>query len=186
LTDGGRPGFHLPIAGKEADMTKGRRGTGAVLALLLTTMALPADAQVPSAQQIGVFVYPAKGQAPERQRAEETECYGWAQNQTGIDPTAPPPTVVVEKQGADGSMVKGAAGGAAVGTAVGAIVGETGEGAAIGAVTGALRGRRMAKQKHKQQEEQIKQQAAASDAQSKETFRKAFGACLEGKGYTVK
>jgi len=168
-------------------MRKGSRRAGALLVAVAVAPALAVNAQqVPSSQQVGVFVYPAKGQTPDTQRAEETECYGWAQRQTGVDPTAPPPTVVVEKQGADGSMVKGAAGGAAVGTAVGAIVGETGEGAAIGAVTGALRGRRKAKEKHKQQEEQAKQQVYAQDAQSKETFRKAYGACLEGKGYTVK
>jgi hypothetical protein len=146
-----------------------------------------AQAQVPSAQQLGVFVYPAKQQPAAQQQAEESECYGWAQKQTGIDPTAPPPAVAPSQpQGADGSALKGAAGGAAVGTAVGAIVGETGEGAAIGAVTGALRGRRMAKQKKKQQEAQVQQQAQAQHAGMTETFKKAYGACLEGKGYTVK
>ncbi len=146
-----------------------------------------AQAQVPSAQQLGVFAYPAKQQPPSQQQADESECYGWANKQTGIDPTAPPPAVAPsEKQGADGSAIKGAAAGAAVGTAVGAIVGETGEGAAIGAVTGALRGRRMAKQKKKQQEAQAQQQAQSQHAGMTETFKKAYGACLEGKGYTVK
>ena len=154
------------------------------LALALTAGA--ASAQVPSSQQLGVFVYPAKNQPAEQQRAEETECYGWAQKQSGVDPTAPPPTVKVEHQTADGSAVKGAAVGAAAGTAIGAIAGDTGEGAAIGAVAGALRGRRMKKQKDKQQEQQIQQQATAQYAQTQETFRKAYGACLEGKGYTVK
>jgi hypothetical protein len=144
-------------------------------------------AQVPSAQQLGVFVYPAKNQPAEQQRAEETECYGWAQKQTGIDPTAPPPAPPPpEQKTADGSAVKGAAGGALVGTAVGAIAGDTGEGAAIGAVAGALRGRRMKKQKDKQEQQAHQQQVAAQQTQVQETFKKAYGACLEGKGYTVK
>ena len=155
--------------------------------LALPLIAALAAAQVPSSQQLGLFVYPAKNQPAEQQRAEENECYGWAKNQSGIDPTAPPPTAPPpEQKNADGSAIKGAAAGAAVGTAVGAIVGETGEGAAIGAVTGALRGRRAKKQKDKQQQQAYQQQKAAQQAQVQETFKKAYGACLEGKGYTVK
>jgi hypothetical protein len=156
--------------------------------VLLVSLAAPAIAiQVPSAQDLGVFVYPAKGQPPDRQQADTTECYGWAQKQTGIDPTAPPPPPrPVEKQGADGSAIKGAAGGAAVGTAIGAIAGDTGEGAAIGAVAGAVRGRRMAKKQKQAEAKASQQQAQAEHAYVLETFKKAYGACLEGKGYSVK
>ena|SRR5262245_35322852 len=155
--------------------------------LPLLALASVAGAQVPSSQQLGVFVYPAKGQAPAQQQAEESECYGWAQQRTGIDPMAPAPAATPPpKHGPDGSAVKGAAAGAAAGTAIGAIAGDTGEGAAIGAVAGALRGRRMARQKHKQEEAQAKQEAQAQKAQVSQTFNKAYGACLEGKGYTVK
>jgi hypothetical protein len=166
------------------------RRPASVAAALLVPVALagaPASAQVPSSQDLGVFVYPAKGQSPDRQKGDATECYGWAQQQTGIDPTAPPPAPPPsESQGMDGSAVKGAAGGAAVGTAIGAIAGETGEGAAIGAVAGAVRGRRKAKQQKKAQEQQVAQQVQAQHAHVLETFKKAYGACLEGKGYTVK
>jgi hypothetical protein len=161
-----------------------------VAAALVATVpfaAVPARAQVPSAQDLGVFVYPAKGQSTQKQQADTTECYGWAQRQTGIDPTAPPPAPPPsEKQGADGSAVKGAAGGALVGTAIGAIAGETGEGAAIGAVAGAVRGRRKAKEQKKAQAQASEQQAQAQHAYVLETFKKAYGACLEGKGYSVK
>ena len=159
------------------------------LAVLLVAFALGAQglvAQVPSAQQLGVYAFPTKNQSPDQQRADEMSCYGWAQHQTGIDPTAPVATVQTQSQGMDGSAVKGAAGGAAVGTAIGAIAGDTGEGAAIGAVAGAVRGRRKAKEAKKQQEQQAQQQAQAQSTQSKETFNKAYGACLEGKGYSVK
>jgi hypothetical protein len=158
-----------------------------LLALALPLAASLAAAQAPSSQQLGLFVYPAKNQPAEQQRKEESECYGWAKNQSGIDPTAPPPVAPPpEQKSADGSALKGAAAGAAVGTAVGAIVGETGEGAAIGAVTGALRGRRAKKQKDKQEQQAYQQQTAAQQAHVQETFKKAYGACLEGKGYTVK
>jgi len=168
-------------------MSKHSRLARASLVLLTLALAAESRAQVPSSQQLGLFVYPAKNQPAEKQRAEETECYGWAKNQSGIDPTAPPPVAPPpEQKNADGSALKGAAAGAAVGTAVGAIVGETGEGAAVGAVTGALRGRRAKKQKDKQEQQAYQQQTAAQQAQVQETFKKAYGACLEGKGYTVK
>jgi hypothetical protein len=44
----------------------------------------------------------------------------------------------------------------------------------------------MAKKKKQQQTQQAQQQAQAETAYVQETFRKAYGACLEGKGYTVK
>jgi outer membrane protein with glycine zipper len=162
--------------------------TAAMLLPVLLIAAAPGESQAPpSSQTLGVFVYPAKGQSPAQQQAEESECYGWAHKQTGIDPTAPPKAAPPPQQtGPDGSALKGAAGGAAVGTAIGAIAGDTGEGAAIGAVAGAVRGRRMAKKKKQQQAQQSQQQAQAETAYVQETFRKAYGACLEGKGYTVK
>ena len=162
------------------------RGWAAVLGLMALSQPRVA-AQAPSAQQLGVFVYPAKNQPPEQQQAEEGECYGWARQQTGIDPTAPPPPPPSPaEKGPSGAAVKGAAGGAAVGAAVGAIAGDAGEGAAIGAVGGAVRGRRTAKKAQKQQQQQAQQQAQAQQTQVQETFKKAYGACLEGKGYSVK
>jgi hypothetical protein len=165
-----------------------RASVAAVLvAPVFLSLAQVGVGQVPTPQDLGVFVYPAKGQPPEQQQAEATECYGWAQKQTGIDPLAPPPSPPPpQKQGADGSAVKGAAGGALVGTAIGAIAGDTGEGAAIGATAGALRGRRVAKKQKQAEAQQTQAQGQAQHAQVKETFKKAYGACLEGKGYTVK
>jgi len=128
---------------------------------------------------------PGAGQDAGRQGRDEGECYNWARQQTGIDPTAPP-TQVEAAEVKRGDTVKGAAGGAMVGTAVGAIVGETGEGAAVGAVAGAARGRRARKQAQKQAKQEAKQATAALDTQTKATFNKAWGACLEGRGYSVK
>ena len=143
------------------------------------------DAAAPKPASLGLFVYPGSGQDAARQGRDEGECYTWARQQTGIDPTAPP-TQVEAAEVKRGDTVKSAAGGALVGTAVGAIVGETGEGAAVGAVAGAARGRRARKQAKKQAQEEAKQATAALDTQTKETFKKAWGACLEGRGYSVK
>ena len=37
------------------------------------------------------YVYPAKGQTPEKQKSDEAACHTWAIQQTGFDPAKPPP-----------------------------------------------------------------------------------------------
>jgi outer membrane protein with glycine zipper len=156
--------------------------------VLMAQRGSPVQEPVASPASLGMFVYPAKNQPPAQQQAEETECYHWARQQTGIDPLAPapPPQGQQSAGGPSGAGLKGAAAGAAAGTAIGAIAGNTGEGAAIGAVAGGLRGRRMAKKEKKEEQQQAQQQAQAQTQQTKATFNKAYGACLEGKGYSVK
>jgi hypothetical protein len=181
---------------------------GAALLLSLSLQAQQSETAAPAAapaagplsSSLGVFVFPAKGQAPEQQSNDETACFGWAKTQTGIDPLAIKPQAAAAAQSpgsasnaGSGSVAKGAVGGAVVGTAVGAIAGDTGKGAAIGATMGAFSGvgaKRKAQQQAAAQQQQAaaqQQQAAqASVAEQKATYNRAFAACLEGKGYTVK
>ena len=143
---------------------------------------------------LGLFVYPAKGQSKDLQAKDEEACYQWAQQQTGISLAAGAPNTEAAGKAAaaktdeatQGAAVAGAAKGAVVGVAIGAIAGDAGTGAAIGAVAGAVGGRRAKKQAVAQAEKQGAAQASAANAQQVETFKKALGACLEGKGYTVK
>lgn len=154
-----------------------------------------ASPATPTPQTLGLFVYPGSSQDPAQQGKDQDECYAWARQQTGIDPTAAPkPAAEAEKQ--RGGAVKGAARGAARGAAVGAVSDErhvgdegsldAGEGAAAGATAGAVRGRRAQKKANKQADKQAQQTAQAQDTQTKDTFKKAWGACLEGRGYSVK
>jgi hypothetical protein len=137
------------------------------------------------AGKIGLFVYPQKDQKPEQQAKDENACYSSAQQQTGIDPAAPPPPPP-EAQKKQGGAVKGAAGGAAGGAAIGAIAGDAGTGAAIGATAGAVRGRRQQKKANKAAEQQAQQQGQSQEQQRMDTFRRAFSACIDAKGYSVK
>jgi len=145
----------------------------------------PAPSAGSPAAKVGLFVYPQKNQTPEQQTTDEGACYASAQQQTGIDPAAPPPAPK-EADKKKGGAVKGAAGGAAGGAAIGAIAGDAGEGAAIGATAGAVRGRRQQKKANKQAEQQAQQQGQAQQQQTLDTFRRAFSACIDSKGYTVK
>jgi hypothetical protein len=138
-------------------------------------------------QGLKLFVYPSKGQSNQQQKEDEFECYKWAVEQSGIDPLnlpkveAPPP-----QTGPTGGAVKGAAKGAAAGAAIGAITGDAGEGAAVGAIVGGLAGRKQGKQAQAQQNQQAQANASAAEQEMKDTFKKAFSVCIEGKGYTIK
>jgi Glycine zipper len=152
----------------------------------------PASQSVPS--QLGLVVFPAKGQPKEQQAADENECYGWAVTNTGVDPakvsvntdSAAAAGKAKGDSAGQGAGAKGAARGAVGGAVVGGIAGDAGTGAAIGAVAGAAGGRRAKKQAKKQGEQQAVNQANAEAAGKIDAFKKGMSACLEGKGYSVK
>jgi hypothetical protein len=141
--------------------------------------------------QQDLIVFPSKGQSQEQMDKDKYACYEWAKQQTGFDPmaqpraTAPPP----EQAAPQRSAVRGAARGAVLGVAVGAIAGDAGKGAAIGAASGGLMGGMRRRDQARQQEhaqEQWAQEQAAQYTQKRSHYNRAYGACLEGKGYTVK
>ena len=137
------------------------------------------------------FIYPEKGQSAEQQENDKLDCYTWAKGQTGFDPMqVPTATTAPPQQGTQqSSAVRGAAGGALVGVTAGAIAGDAGKGAAIGAASGALIGgmRRRDQQRQQQQaEQQWAEQETANYTNQRNNYNRAYGACLEGRGYTVK
>jgi hypothetical protein len=131
------------------------------------------------------IVYPAKGQSAQQQSQDEGQCYAWAKQSTGIDPavvaSSPPPQQTDPAVGG-GQRVGGAARGAAGGAAIGAIAGDAGKGAAAGAVVGTMAGGRRARQQQAAQN----QQAQAQQQGAIQTYYRAYGACMEGRGYTIK
>jgi membrane protease subunit (stomatin/prohibitin family) len=58
--------------------------------------------------------------------------------------------------------------------------------AVMGAMVGGMAGAAHKSKKDAQKEQQAKQSAAATDKARIDSFRKAYSACLEGKGYSVK
>jgi len=147
--------------------------------VLVLGMALAAEA---GAQQ---FVYPAKGQSPEKQKSDEAACHSWAVQQTGFDPAKPqpatpaaqPPTTATGST--PGAGMRGAARGAVVGEIVG---GDAGAGAAAGAAVARSQSRRQ----NAAAGQQAQQQQQAGTQQQQQAFAKARAACLEGRGYAVK
>ncbi|HEV8019359.1 MAG TPA: glycine zipper domain-containing protein [Steroidobacteraceae bacterium] len=182
---------------------------GSLLAVLVSTSVCaqaPAAANSTLSSSLGLFVFPAKNQSSEKQAGDEWACFGWAKSQTGTDPlnikpqaaaASAPASAPSSSSSTAGTVAKGTIGGAVAGTAIGAIAGNTGKGAAIGATVGLLGGAGVAKKNSDQAKAQqqlaqqqasdaAQQQAEASVAQQKATYNKAFSACMEGKGYTVK
>lgn len=144
-----------------------------------------------------MFIYPQKGQSQEQLEKDKFECYGWAKGQSGFDPMAPPtatepPPQAQAKGSTAGGALKGAAGGALLGLGIGAIAGGKSEalkGAGIGALGGGvIGGVRRSGQVRQDQEAQKhwEQQQAAQYTQKRSQYNRAFGACMEGRGYTVK
>ncbi|BAN27929.1 putative uncharacterized protein (plasmid) [Caballeronia insecticola] len=129
------------------------------------------------------IAYPAKGQSAQQQQNDDGACYSWAKSNTGIDPamasTAPPPQGGAAVGG--GQRVGGAARGAAGGAAIGAIAGDAGKGAAVGAVAGTMAGGARARQEKRAQ--QANAQAQSQGAMT--TYYRAWGACMQGRGYSI-
>ena len=150
------------------------------VALLITALATgPALAQE-------LYVFPAQGQNEEQMEKDKYECYQWAKKETGFDPmevpkaTEPPPQQAAPR----GGVVRGAARGAAIG---GIADGSDGAatGAAVGAAAGGMR-RRSYNRQEAYKREQWEQEQAANYQNNRNLYNRAYSACLEGQGYTVK
>lgn len=138
-----------------------------------------------------LMIYPAKGQSEKQQEKDKFECYGFAKNQSGFDPMAPPTTSTAPppKEAPQGGVGRGAVGGGLGGALVGAIAGDAKKGAAIGAVGGGLLGgARSSEQKRREEHnrQQWEQRETQQYSQNRNNYNRAYAACLEGRGYTVR
>jgi uncharacterized protein YcfJ len=136
-------------------------------------------------------VYPSNGQSAEQTDRDRYECHLWAVQQTGVDPSRadanPYERVVVQPATPPGSNT---AAGAVTGAILGAIIAgprNAGAGLVLGGATGAIVGSAAdanAQQQARQTQQQINMNASQGRARA-DSYRRALGACLEGRGYTV-
>jgi len=144
---------------------------------------------VPPPQRI--FVYPQNGQSPDQLERDRYECHVWAVQQTGVDPSRadgnPYARVVVQPATPPGANT---AAGAVTGAILGAIIAgprAAGAGLILGGATGAIVGSAAdanAQQQAQMTQQEINAQQAAGRA-SADAYRRALGACLTGRGYTI-
>jgi hypothetical protein len=166
-----------------------------VLASALATAACvappPRTVVVPPPPPQKIFVYPSNGQSPQQTDRDRYECHVWAVQQTGVDPSRPDANpyerVVVQPANPPGS---GTAVGAITGAVLGSIIAgpnNAGAGLVLGAASGAIIGSAAdanAQAQAHMTQQQINQAQAAGRARA-DSYRRALGACLQGRGYTV-
>jgi Glycine zipper 2TM domain len=147
-----------------------------------------------------VYAYPLHGQPPEQQDRDRYECSTWATQQTGFDPSAPgvPPhdrvRVVAAGPPPGTNTAIGAVAGAILGAAIaprwqaapaalaGAVIG-----GAVGSTADAANAQtNMANAQAAQAAAVQDRRAAAVQEQKAADYRRAIGACLDARGYSVR
>lgn len=129
------------------------------------------------------FAYPAQGQSPQQQQTDQAACSAWAQQQTGVNP-AQLSTATTAQSSQAGRIVQETARGGLLGLVGGAIWGNAGRGAASGAAVGALSGV-LDMGHYQRQQQQAETQAQRAEKEQLRTYYRAWGTCMEGRGYTV-
>jgi hypothetical protein len=139
-----------------------------------------------------MYFYPERGQSEAAQDRDRYECYRWAVRESGVDPgmtpvrqaAAPLPPARNPRDGVD--VVGGAVTGAVVGAAMSSPR-HAGPNAAIGAVFGALLGAAAQESRAQAVENAQARREAVWDTQQQamNNFRRAMGACMQGRGYRI-
>ncbi len=135
-----------------------------------------------------LYIYPSEGQTAEQQKQDEFECYNFGKDQTGFDPMEIPTATEPKPQNEGPSTGRRVLRGAALGGAVGAITGDSSDAkkyAGAGAAAGALFGGAKKRDTQRQQQE-WEQQQQQQYMQRRNEYNRAYAACLEGRGYTVR
>jgi hypothetical protein len=145
-----------------------------------------------------VYAYPQNNQTPDQQERDRYECNTWAVQQSGFDPSGPnvPPHDRYRVVAVGPAPGTGTALGAITGASHGAAIAgprNAGAGLVVGAVAGGVVGTAAEQQQRAAADAQAQQINNARTAQDMavidakaSNYRRALGACLEGRGYSVK
>lgn len=137
-----------------------------IASVMLIAFGIGASGCAAAVPPSSAYAYPARGQSAEQASRDQTECQAWAKQQTGFDPLQD------TAKGLGIGAALGALTGAAAGAAIGAATGSAGTGAAIGAAAGGIGGAGLG--------------GTVGYQRSKQGHDRAFAACMEARGYTVK
>jgi hypothetical protein len=139
-----------------------------------------------------LIIFPAQGQSDEQMEQDKYACYTWAKKESNFDPmavptaSAPPP----KQKETKASAGRGAFGGALLGAGLGKITGGSArKGAVAGGVGGAVVGgsrKAGTAEENKKANQQWANEQGADYTQRRNHYNRAFSACMEGKGYTVR
>jgi Glycine zipper 2TM domain len=140
-----------------------------------------------------VYAYPLHDQTSQQQDRDHYECSQWATQQSGFDPSAPgvPPHERVRVVSAGPPPGTGTAIGAVTGAIIGAAISRPWE-AATGALAGAVVGGAIGSASDAANAQQTRtvvvndRRQAALQEQKAANYRRAIGACLDARGYSVR
>jgi hypothetical protein len=143
------------------------------------------------------FVFPKEGQTKEQLGMDKAYCNSWAEDETGLDAGAIRAKLeMAEEQAAQSGQIeknvffkdlfKGAAVGAAGGAIDSNIGNRVGAGAAKGTVVGGVLSHEKTKGQMRDEDIRSSDQRVRKLHDDYATYTRAFSACLEAKGYTVK
>ena len=137
--------------------------------------------------QADLYVYPQKGQSAEQTDKDKHECYGWAKGKTGFDPMAAPKatTAAPKVEEKKGGALKGGAAAGVTAKVFGSSSKTSKKAAAAGAVVGGAK-QSSDNKKQQQAKKDWEQKEASNYAANRNEYNRAYGACLEGRGYSVK
>lgn len=150
------------------------------------------------AGQMGAYAFPRNGQTPQQQSQDESYCSQWASQQTGLNPALlqykQEQAMEAQRQSYakanQPTPVRKLGRAALTGTAVGAMHGNMDAGAGRGALMGTtlMASRGMAEMNEKKKQMALDQSAVAAQSVEAETssYLRAYGACMEGKGYSIR
>lgn len=172
----------------------------ALLAALCGCVTAPPPRRLPPPPppvQTNIYAYPTNGQTGEQQDRDRYDCYQWAIQQTGFDPSSPsvPPHERIQVVGGPPAVPPGAgvATGAVTGAVLGALVAsprDAGAGALVGAVLGGVLGGAAESSQNEQAAQAntriVERREAVQLERKAADFRRAASACLEGRGYSVR
>ena len=153
----------------------------------------PPAPQAPPPPNSDVYAYPLRAQTPEQQDRDHYECSVWASQQTGFDPSAPgvPPHERVRVVSAGPPPGTGTAVGAVTGAIFGAAISnpwQAATGALAGAIVGGAIGTAADASRAQTTQTVVVQdrRALAAQEQNAANYRRAIGACLDARGYSVR
>lgn len=142
----------------------------------------------------GILAYPAKGQSPQQQRIDESECYNWSKQQSGYGPQPPsspsPPAKAapMDDPPDDIEFARDAVQVPAVSALGEAAAGRAGRSAPVAAVCGGSRGvTQSQREEHVVRRWKISvNQAQPAQSALRDSFKRRMVVCLEARGYVVK
>jgi hypothetical protein len=143
------------------------------------------------------YAFPQKGQTAELQKQDEGYCTQWAQEQTGLDLAVlkykQQEAVAAQQQAQEASTSRPGRPllrTVATGAALGGINNNMDDGAGKGAVTGVALAASRARTQSFEKKTEGTVNAADTQSQSvqsdSEKYVRAYGACMEGKGYSIR